>query len=540
MIIKSQSSTIAPVSYGRKFTNRLTGWLMATIAMTGLIAGTSDLVIAQKFKGETIESKYDPYFEVGKSRENKKKRDAILKTRKKIDDRVKKAIQDGALTSNNEKWIRDVRMNEMASNNAVVLENLRKNRTFILSLVSSSRGSTRSKLINLIIDKSEKIATDNYLPAARINAIRLMASLTEQNGSPQNKRPPRYSGKALRKVLEIGNDPTSPMFLKAACLNGLADVAFIDGQVRRGDRVPGDVRDGIVKFAMKTLSDQGENLAGGTVSGYLARRSVQVLGLLDLVTAGYKDVATVKTALKKVADDPGANVWTRFDALKGLAKLGLEKDGLQDFARSVGKLVVLVSKQEAGYVQTTLEKLKLQEEIKSSVPQAKADGGVGSGTRGGRRTTGGNSKGAGPAGAPGGGSDGSAEDATAEVYQDVMLPFHLRRVRTNVKTAVKAAQDILGTSSKAASGLSVDYKSDPQLKTLIEEIAIPMDRLVDATDLGLDVRRKRSNDEEDLNEKELAMKQEHLFKRVPFQIGKAVKDLEDVVGAVKVPMMKKK
>ena len=188
-------------------------------------------------------------------------------------------------------------------------------RTFFKADVNEA---SRKKVISEVISPAmQAIATGNYSPAARLNAIALLGRLDEsalvKNGA--RVRPPRPSSAAFQFLSRQLSDASAPAWLKAAAIQGLVRHLQIDAAVN-GQLLNDGQRDRLETFATNTLDGKSAGQADWSkdLDYWLKRRSVQLLGLLGRPGAG----GNVIGRLVSVAGDESQTAWMQLDAVKSL------------------------------------------------------------------------------------------------------------------------------------------------------------------------------------------------------------------------------
>ena len=177
-------------------------------------------------------------------------------------------------------------------------------------------GPVHDHLNELILKFMDDVAHDNYDPAARANAMIMIADLneTDPNGKPWKA--------ALPALLKGVTAPEIIDAVRVPALRGLVRQAQagIDSQSR-----------GTVMAAMLALLGQGTPPAGRTADGHdwIRRRAIDVL-----VTIGEPgENGAVANALAKVIEDNAASVSTRSAAAAALANPKLTPPENLDAAR---------------------------------------------------------------------------------------------------------------------------------------------------------------------------------------------------------------
>lgn len=438
-------------------------------------------------------------------------------------------------------WVGQVLMAEMTTLDADAqarLGDLRQE--FFRKIVRATSDNNRAFLLNnVIMPKAVDIASKNYHPAARVNAVITMGLLDSQEGI-SGQRPPRPHLSALREMLKIVDDPQSPEYLVAAALSGIQRHAEIDGQMPDRERMRPDVRTMVVDSMLRVIAKYDATQAEDQPGYVLSRRAVQTLDGLSLPAADPK-TSEVKAALTKVATKLEAGKWLRLDAFVALSRLPI--DNPKAYLDNLGQLVVFVAKDSRARVILAQKMIQIDGLIKEKTGFAQArrraasdglpvDGPVVSGAaralddeRGGR--------------AMGGTSSMSGMAGMSDFSEDGLFPFHLHYARTDVKIVVAGARSILGTVEKTPTGLKAAFAANAETVKLIDRLEVELKALLAVTDIGfVDEKPLTETQKRTMDRNELFLRSQSTSVRVLAGMGRSAEILEKIVGVVQMPKSK--
>lgn len=170
-------------------------------------------------------------------------------------------------------------------------------------------GDAHTRLNDLIFQGMSKVATGNYHPVVRVNAMLMIGELNSED--PARETPVPYH-QAVPAFLQVIDDPQQLDAVKAAALVGLVR------HVRLGLR--DDVRDS-VGASMLNLA-KAASAPGRTPEGHAWMRgeASEILGVLRSIG----NANTVANALGQIAGDPTAPMTVRRAAARALGKLNYQ------------------------------------------------------------------------------------------------------------------------------------------------------------------------------------------------------------------------
>lgn len=224
------------------------------------------------------------------------------------------------------------------------------------------------------------IATGNYHPAVRLNAILILGELNAEEPvlTGSQKRPPRPLPAALGDLVRLYRDANLPDSLRAAAMVGILRHASLDGQRREDERMELAIRYAIIDDMLK-LIDQKEPpqvvLKPGAPPGqrsieghqWMRRRAIEILGALR--DGGADDNVTKK--LLTIINDKSEPLLTRCTAAEAFGQLNFLKPKEVDVAQAgqqIARLFLQAAQSEVSQLQSELQRRRLQAAIKAKVP----------------------------------------------------------------------------------------------------------------------------------------------------------------------------
>lgn len=467
--------------------------------------------------------------------------------RSDFEKRVTDALSGGALGGSGRddatNWIGRVIMAEMTLNNPDVLTQLGSLRTDLFRRYINAASPTNRGFVinNIVVPKAAQIAKGNYHPAARVNAVQILNWLDTREGVSGSQLP-SPSRQALGELVGLVNDANTPEYLVATAMGGIQRQAQLDGQVPTAEKMSGGARNAIVDVALAQLTKYQDRRTEDQPGYLISRRAVQSLDGLNLPEGDAK-FSQVKSALENIAKDDLAAPWLRMDAMVALSEMPLSDP--VGFIKQLGQLVARVAKEERKAMIVAQNQMSLVSQInekttpaeESKQQKAGDSGAAPAGSPSGAGTGASMSLDGGDGGRAGSGSGGSSYGNLSMFEEGGLLPYHLYYLRTNVKLATAAAQQIMGTQDRARTGLRFvqAIRDNDEARQLITDIDAQLKKLQTATDIGL-VEEKELSDAErarmDFEEAELL--DQPTTVRVLAEIGFRVRDLEALVGEVKV------
>lgn len=508
-------------------------------------AAAQEAAGAGQFLEEKIPAQFDLWTLDQKKDRQKygERRTARSEFEKKVTDALSAAnTMSGADQKNVFDWLDKVILAEMTINNQDVLTKLGDLRVdlFRRYITPTSNPENRKFLLDRVVrPKVLTIANGNYHPAARVNAVQILGLLDAEEGV-SGDRPPRVDMVSLGQLVNLMRNPETPDYLVATALSGLQRTAKIDGQLPSSNRMAAAARNAIIDEMLKVITKYEGRQTESDPGYVLSRRAIQTIGSLNIGPSDPK-TAAVKSAMQKIATDVQIGRWLRMDAMLVLANLPI--DDPSAYVTELGKLVTLVAKQERQSMVTAQKLVEVEKDVNSRIGSAEASAATSNNNDrkrafggGGGESEGGQGLGGGENGFGGGGATGGGQNFGMFAQGDLM-PFHLHHLRANVKLASGAARQILGTEPKASKGLKMlpALKDDAQAMALLTRVDEQLVELQKITDIGL-VEEKEITEFERLrmDPERAAMLDEPNVVRVLSGIGFAIKDLEKLVGEVKM------
>lgn len=177
-------------------------------------------------------------------------------------------------------------------------------------LYKATNPDVRQHLIEtLTLPMCRRLATGNFHPSVRLNAVYLASLLNDREGDSTKSVFPVPNRKAIDFLLQTCTDANSPGWLVAAAASGLARIAAIEGVQAHHDMAP--------------VAAWAAGLASGTAQGldqmdpvareWTVKCAVQTLGNLRDQSAA--------PALNRIVADSSRRLALRLEAADALAKL---------------------------------------------------------------------------------------------------------------------------------------------------------------------------------------------------------------------------
>lgn len=247
------------------------------------------------------------------------------------------------------------------------------------------------------------VATDNYHPAARVNAVTVVGRLDSRTGRGRDAAPEPLA-EALPVLLGWLGDASLPEYVRVTSLYGIERHCTIAGQAATGmdEAMRGQVLAALLPLLGEAPADRSPE-----ATYWMKRLACRALGGLRELGNN----AEVATALKGVVKDESAALLIRCDAVVAYGKLRFA-DPTQaqalDVALEVAKIASKASRSELEHLTSSEADVKLALQFQGT--GAGGIGGVAGGAPGGDLT---GSAPRGPASAGGGGGAGASADLGA-------------------------------------------------------------------------------------------------------------------------------
>ncbi len=211
-------------------------------------------------------------------------------------------------------------------------------------------------MVKLTLDYMKRIASGNYHPASRYNAMLIIGQLNTDEAvlSGDSKQLPRAHLPALGFMVQTLSDPKQVDVLKVAALIGIGRHAYLDGQRRADQRMPGAAKNAVLGPVFK-LASQDKPPAGRSAEGHmwLRREAIRILGdfrdvginnnVANLLESIYKDVElpvsfrlVAATSFAKLEFPPAAKINPAQHAVQ-VAQIAADvaRQGVEDFKAEV-------------------------------------------------------------------------------------------------------------------------------------------------------------------------------------------------------------
>ena len=468
---------------------------------------------------------------------------AVREARSEFESKVQSALGSSSNLNSSQQddvrnWVGRIVLAEMTLINPDVQMRLgeMRNQLFRDYVGKATTTPNRTFLVDFVIlPKVFDIAKKNYHPAARVNAIQIMNWLDLREGASGSQLP-QPSRKALGNLLDLVADQNSPDYVVAAAMIGIQRQAELDGQVPNSEKMDAADRNRLVDEALKLLAKYEKTRTDSDPGYLISRRVVQSLDGLNL-PENAPQFAAVKSALEKISADLDAGPWLRMDAMVALSEMPISDPAA--FVKRLGQLVTRVVKLERKSMVAAQNKVVLEEQINEKTGAASAK--KASSSAADRMADLGGAGAAGATLGEGGGTGGGAGSYGGMNFGMFaggdLLPYHLYYLRTNVKLATSAAQQILGTADKVRTGLKFrqDIQQNNEAMQLINTIDAELKNLQKDTDIGL-VEEKELTDRERrmMTIKQLELLDAPTIVRVLGQMSMRIEELENIVGKIEL------
>ncbi len=190
-------------------------------------------------------------------------------------------------------------------------------RDFIKSFLSPTAkpGANRTYLIEqLTVPMCRRLATGNYHPSVRMNAVYLAGLLNDREGEPGVAPAPNKLAFSL--LLEVLGMQDTPEYLVVSTVSALTRIAEIEGVESHALDTPA-----LRNYAVSVLNGQASGQAKWqpALDYWLRKRSIQILGFL-------KDTSSIGI-LNKIALDSAQPMQLRIDSAEALARMNFAGTG---------------------------------------------------------------------------------------------------------------------------------------------------------------------------------------------------------------------
>ena len=225
-------------------------------------------------------------------------------------------------------------------------------------LKNASNPTARDYLLDSILFPfAQKVCEGNYHPAARVNAMYIIANLNRRHQVPRASLPTLMT-EALNYMIQTIDAADKPMFLKVPALQGIERHVGIDQlpnkQIDATTR--GGIRDRMLKLVQQPYTGKKND---DDLLYYRQRIATRILGSL-------KDPGTgnaVATQLKSMIANEKLKVWLRHDAIAAFGKLQFTNDDatkviVKDMIDQSIKFVSGVARKQAASIEYELRHMK--------------------------------------------------------------------------------------------------------------------------------------------------------------------------------------
>lgn len=170
-------------------------------------------------------------------------------------------------------------------------------------------GEAHTRINDLVLKGMSRVATDNYHPVVRVNAMLMLGDL---NADDTNRDTPVPYPQAVPVMLRVIDDPQQLDAVKAAALVGLLRHA------RRGLRE--DMRESVSASMFNLAKSAGAPGRSPDGHAWMRSQAIEILGLLENI--GNANV--VANLLGQIVGDPATPMMVRRAAAAALGKLNYQ------------------------------------------------------------------------------------------------------------------------------------------------------------------------------------------------------------------------
>lgn len=277
-----------------------------------------------------------------------------------------------------DKWFNEVIFAEMAQADDGSLARtaeLRENFFRSISKNDVNPAVRRHVIVDLAWPYFRTVVTENYHPAAKVNAVLTIGRLDAVQGIRQGTAPQPLP-EALPFLVSILQDANQPDSMKIVALTGIVRHAEIDGQ-RDAGRLAADVRGNVTTELLKLLGPKPDTQDENTYY-WLKRNAVRALG-------GFREpgaAGEVADALYAVLNDDSNKVTVLVDAATAYAGLKFTAPANAKVVEAVARVGTIAAKQaraDLDYLDATAKQIEEISAYKGTVPGADPTGGTGGG-----------------------------------------------------------------------------------------------------------------------------------------------------------------
>lgn len=300
--------------------------------------------------------------------------------------------------------------------------------------LATARGPQRLQILTFTLDTMKEIASDNFHPAARVNALIIIGKLDSQRGtSGSNAQAPIPFAPALDFLLGMVERDDTADYLKTAAMSGIMRHAELRPLGSRNELEPG-LRNRISALSLKLLQT-GANQDSNAGQYWLRRQAAQAMGNLRDAGNGSANAKELLNILRNRDE----KIMLRIDAIEAISKMSnLDPSSLDIFeiVLAISDFVVEAAKADANYLDETYRQIA---EVASFLDNEDVKTGSARKTK--------SKKDAGLSGPAGTGDErpGAGQQMSAEDNPEVVPVFRRQAVLQRVKTIIYYAGQILGS-----------------------------------------------------------------------------------------------
>ena len=387
-------------------------------------------------------------------------------------------LKGDARPANFDRYLRSYVMAQMTQTDQESLSQLGSFRSSFLKTYLGSKvaQTSRDPLIGVIVPEFIKIASEDYHPAVRHNAVMILGQVDSRAEDRLASIPPTPSAQAQQFLRTVLLSDNSPDFLKVAAFAGIQRAIAIESA--RGRAPTGKAQLAPEMLAIAQGNGKGSDKWSPDLKYWMQRRAVQCLGLMKDPGGQGQVIDTLKDLLKDPSRD---QLWVQLDAVQALDQMPVNANNGKGICHAIGGFLARALRDEGIELKASLEDL-----IRRNIIFADTDllSKQASGNRQGRRgdnlsTGGGGGDMEGPdEGGQNRGTPGQEEEVPKVEAGNYRINISRRRAKV-ISFVVKKAYKREGSLLRAVS--NSDEGEREFIKTLVE-IA---DKVIEDTNIGI-------------------------------------------------------
>ena len=272
-----------------------------------------------------------------------------------------------------DQWFNEVIFAQMAQDTDDVLAQIAENRAQMFKQLSSAANPQAvDRLVRVLaLPKMQEIASDNFHPASRLNAVIILGRLDTTVGVSRRVAPQPLQD-ALPVLLQYLQDGSLPEYVRVGALWGIERHCRIDGQKEDANaQIDAALRGQLVAALLPVLGEAPEGL-DPSIDYWMKRTATRALGGLREL-GNNNEVATTLLATMENSDAP---ITLRCEAARSYGGLRFNDAAAAQAAKISGvisKLGAIAAQHELDYLDDEEQRMKDVARYKSG-----AVGGAGS------------------------------------------------------------------------------------------------------------------------------------------------------------------